>query len=110
MGLPWSARGPTAGEPVPDQAFDAIRHFMTTFRDLTAGEVIGLAGVTAAVVMHVIRVGTGREAATAELTEPWSGGHAGEAAEAGRRVVEERRPVGDYVLELPEQLETHQAE
>src|SRR5262249_13091008 len=39
-----------------------------------------------------------------------SGGQAGELAEAGGRVIEERGPVGDHVLELPEQLETDQAE
>src|SRR5262249_18285056 len=36
---------------------------------------------------------------------PESGGQAGEQAEPGGRVVEERGPVGDHVLELPEQLE-----
>ena len=39
-----------------------------------------------------------------------SAGQAGQTAQAAHAVLEERGPVSDHILELPEQLEAHHAE
>jgi hypothetical protein len=44
MGLAWFVRGTTAGEPVPDQAFDAIRNMPAPVCDRMAGAVTGQPG------------------------------------------------------------------